>query len=72
MALPKWQLGTVSWFDKKSGEGMIKSETGALLYVHYSVIDSEKKWKTLKENKKVKFKLIEDESFSQVLKIKEL
>ena len=68
----KWQMGKVSWFDPKSGEGMIKSEDGKLFYVHYSAIESDKKWKTLKEKKEVKFKLIEDESFSQVLKVKEL
>ena len=56
----KWQMGTVSWFDQKSGEGMIKSEDGKLFYVHYTAIDSDKKWKTLKEKKEVKFKAIED------------
>ena len=50
----KWQLGTVSWFDPKSGEGMIKSKEGKLFYVHYSTIDSDKKWKNLKEKKEVK------------------
>lgn len=68
----KWHLGTVSWFDKTSGEGMIRSESGRLHYVHYSVIDSDKKWKALKESKKVKFQLIEDDSYCQVLKVKEI
>jgi cold shock protein len=68
----KWQMGTVSWFDQKSGEGMIKSEDGKLFYVHYSAIDSDKKWKNLKEKTEVKFKAIEDNSVKQVTKVKEL
>lgn len=68
----KWQLGKVSWFDQKSGEGMIMSEDGKLFYVHYSAIESEKKWKILKENKSVKFKVVEDESLSLITKVKEL
>lgn len=68
----KWQMGTVSWFDQKSGEGMIKSEDGKLFYVHYSAIDSDKKWKTLIEKKEVKFKAIEDEFAKHVTKIKEI
>ena len=68
----KWQMGTVSWFDQKSGEGMIKSEDGKLFYVHYSAIDSDKKWKTLKEKKEVKFKALDDEFSKQVTKVKEI
>ncbi len=68
----KWQLGTVSWFDPKSGEGMIKSEEGKLFYVHYSAIDSDKKWKTLKEKKEVKFKAIDDDFAKHVIKVREL
>jgi CspA family cold shock protein len=68
----KWQIGTVSWFDQKSGEGMIKSEDGKLFYVHYSAIDSDKKWKTLKEKKEVKFKALDDEFNKQVTRIKEV
>ena len=68
----KWQMGKVSWFDPKSGEGMIKSEDGKLFYVHYSAIESEKKWKILKEKKDVKFKAIDDEFSKQVTKVKEL
>lgn len=68
----KWQLGKVSWFDQKSGEGMIKSEDGKLFYVHYSAIESDKKWKTLKERKDVKFKAIDDEFSKHVTKVKEV
>jgi cold shock CspA family protein len=69
---PKWQLGTVHWFDEKSGEGMIKSETGESFYVHYTAIDSDKKQKSLRDKKKVKFQVVDDVTFTQVSKVKEL
>lgn len=68
---PAWQLGTVHWFDEKSGEGMIKSEDGHSYYVHYSAIDSNKKWKSLKDKEKVRFQLIDDVTFAQVSRVKE-
>ncbi|MGE3756112.1 MAG: cold-shock protein [Pseudobdellovibrionaceae bacterium] len=68
----EWQMGTVHWFDEKSGEGMIKSEDGQSYYVHYSAIDSDKKWKSLKDKNKVKFQLIDDVTFAQVSRVKEV
>ncbi len=51
-----WKAGEVVWFDESSGEGMIiDTEDGRTYYVHYSAIQSKKKFKTLQENKKVKF-----------------
>lgn len=67
-----WQLGTVHWFDEKSGEGMIKSDDGNTYYVHYSAIDSKKKWKSLKEKAPVEFQIIDDVTFAQVSRIKEV
>lgn len=68
---PKWHLGTVHWFDEKSGDGMIKSEDGNSFYVHYSAIESGKKWKSLKPKRKVKFQVVEDVTFAQVSRVKE-
>lgn len=67
-----WQLGKVHWFDEKSGEGMVISESGETLYVHYSAIQSEKKRKNLKPKEKVKFIAFEDFNFKQIVKIREL
>lgn len=69
---PKWQRGVVHWFDKDSGKGMIKSADGMNYFVHYSAIDSPKKWKSLKERKEVKFQLIDDVTFVQVSRVKEI
>ena len=67
----KWQIGTVSWFDNKSGEGMIKAKDGRLFYVHYSAIVSDEKWLTLQEKAEVKFKAIDDEFTKHVTKVKQ-
>jgi CspA family cold shock protein len=68
----KWQLGTVHWFDPKSGEGMIKADDGQSYYVHYSAIDSAKKFKSLKDKAPVEFQIIDDVTFAQVSRVKEV
>lgn len=72
MAGVKWQMGTVRWFDDLKGEGLIRDESGNSFYVHYSAIESEKKRKTLKKGKEVKFQLLEDSHFTQVDRVKEI
>jgi len=67
-----WRTGVVHWFDESSGEGMIKSDDGVNYYVHYSAIESSDKWKKLKDKKKVKFQTVEDVTFSQVTRVKEV
>lgn len=68
----QWQLGTVHWFDEKSGEGIIRGKDGQSYYVHYSAIDSSKKWKSLKDSKEVKFLVVDDVTFTQVSRVKEV
>lgn len=72
-----WQVGTVHWFDEKSGEGMIKSAEGELYFVHHSAIENlttaqEHRRKALRDKQRVKFQLIEDTTFSQVSRVKEM
>lgn len=67
-----WMNGVVHWFDEKTGEGMVQDQTGASYYVHYSAIQSQDDWKTLRAKKKVKFKLVKDTTFAQVSHIKEI
>ncbi len=71
--MTKWKLGSVLWFDKNSGEGIIvDSKDGASYYVHYSAIKSKQEFKTLEKGKKVKFQLYENLYMKQVDKVKEL
>lgn len=72
MAAPKWQLGTVRWFDELKGEGVIRDENGNSFFVHYSAIETEKKRKNLKQGKEVKFQLLVDSHFTQVDRVKEV
>lgn len=67
-----WELGTVHWFDEKSGEGIIKGKDGQSYYVHYSAIDSKKKWKSLKNKEEVEFQIVDDMTFAQVSRVKEV
>ena len=68
----KWKLGKVRWFNDLKGEGLVRDEEGNSFYVHYSVIESKKCRKTLKKNRKVRFQIMEDTGFDQVLRLKEV
>ena len=68
----EWSLGTVHWFDDLSGDGIVKNAVGKGYYVHYSAIDSDSPWKSLQNGQSVWFKLVQDTTFSQVVKIREL
>ncbi|HRK02445.1 MAG TPA: cold shock domain-containing protein [Oligoflexia bacterium] len=72
-----WHLGTVHWFDEKSGEGLIKGADGSLYFVHHSAIESVASAKSakrlaLRDKQKVKFQLLEDMTFTQVSRVKEI
>lgn len=62
--------GVVHWFDNNSGEGIIKDDKGNSYYVHRNAIAS--KDKVLNDQSKVIFDIIQDTTFSQVIKIKEI
>ena len=52
--------GHVIWFNDSKGFGLIESENGQTVFVHYSSIMSEG-FRSLKEGQKVEFDLYEDE-----------
>ena len=68
----KWKIGKVRWFNDLKGEGLIRDEEGNSFYIHYSAIESKKRWKTLKKNRKVRFQLLEDSHLAQILRLKEV
>lgn len=65
-----WMNGTVHWFDDLSGEGIIKDAEGQSYFVHYSAIESNRKWKSLRDKQRVQFKLVKDSTFSQISNVK--
>jgi cold shock CspA family protein len=68
----RWKAGVVRWFNEASGLGIIEDDDGQAYEVHYSAIQSEKKWKTLKESKKVEFIPLDDPDFMVADKVKEV
>lgn len=73
-----WQKATVRWFDKRSGEGMIRLADGSCAYVHYSAIspnltkrfDKDVFWRLLFDGDEIEVKIFEDSHFRQVQEVK--
>lgn len=72
MSQVKWELGEVLWFDEYGGEGQIRAKDGKTLSFHYTAIESKKKWKSIKSDKKIKFKASDDPSRPHAAKVKEI
>lgn len=53
--------GTVKWFNNQKGFGFITNENGEDVFIHYSGIKSEKKFKTLHAADVVNFDTKTDE-----------
>jgi CspA family cold shock protein len=53
--------GKVVWFNDSKGYGLIETDHGHTVFVHYSSIQSEG-FRSLKQGQKVEFDLYEDES----------
>ena len=51
--------GRVKWFDNKKGYGFIKSEEGQDIFIHYTAIKSDRKFKSLEEGTVVEFDVVE-------------
>ena len=49
------QKGTVKFFNEKKGYGFITKEDGNDVFVHFTSIESEDDFKTLKEGQAVEF-----------------
>ncbi len=58
--------GTVKWFNGRKGYGFISSEDGTDVFVHFSALSGEDdSYKTLNENDKVEFDVVEGEKGQQ-------
>lgn len=61
--------GKVKWFDTKKGYGFIQREEGKVVFVHYTAIKTDKKFKSLEEGTNVEFDLVEGEKGLQALNV---
>ena len=57
--------GTVKWFNSRKGYGFISSEEGNDVFVHYSALAGDEEYKTLNENDKVEFEVVEGQKGPQ-------
>ena len=60
--------GTVKWFNDKKGFGFIEVEGGADVFAHFSEIQGDG-YKTLTENQKVEFEVLNDAKGDKATKI---
>ena len=60
--------GTVKWFNGTKGFGFISAEDGTDVFAHYSQIQGDG-YKTLNENDKVSFDIVESEKGPQASNI---
>jgi cold shock protein len=65
------QQGVVRWFNNAKGFGFLGRDGGPDVFVHYSAISMEG-YKTLKENDRVEFDIVDGQKGSQAANVKVL
>lgn len=58
-------VGTVKWFSDDKGYGFISREDGDDVFVHYSNIESNERFKTLAEGAQVEFEITQTSKGAQ-------
>jgi len=61
--------GTVKWFNANKGYGFITMEDGTDIFVHYSGIVSEEKFKSITEGQTVEFEIADCEKGKQAINV---
>ena len=61
--------GTVKWFNNQKGYGFITDSEGKDIFVHYSGIISEQKFKSIAEGQTVEFEITDGEKGKQAINV---
>ena len=63
------EKGTVKFFNEKKGYGFITKEDGNDVFVHFSSIESDNDFKTLKQDQAVEFEVESDDRGDKAVKV---
>ena len=63
------EQGTVKWFNSEKGFGFIQRDAGGDVFVHYSAIRQTGGYKSLEDNQRVEFKVIQGDRGPQAQEV---
>ncbi len=66
------KIGNTKWFNDRKGYGFIESAGSDDIFVHFSNVESDDEYKTLREGQAVEFEIMETDKGPQAIHVKPL